>query len=92
VAVLFATRAADMISEATQHQGARTRAALISRNVIAMAQGVQMSRLGVSAHDATVELRRTARDKQIIVRAEAVAVLASTFATGTGPGPGDARP
>lgn len=80
-ATLFATHAADLLGEAAEldeDQGVRISAALTSREVIAMAQGVHMSRLGLSADDAAAELYRAARTKEITVRAEAVAVLAST--------------
>lgn len=81
VASLFAVHAADILSEAAdfdEDQGVRISAALTTRDLIAMAQGVHMSRLGVSAEAAAAELYRTARGKAITVRDEAVAVLDST--------------
>jgi hypothetical protein len=89
VASLFATHAADVLGEAAdldQRQGARIDAALNSRDVIAMAQGVHMSRLGVSAEAAAAELHRAARRKEITVREEAVSVLGSTQPAGGDPG------
>lgn len=89
VAAFFAKRAADLMGEATsldEEQGARISAALTSREVIAMAQGVHMTRLGISSDAAAAELYRAARSKGITVRAEAVAVLGST-----GAGPRGAR-
>lgn len=89
VAAFFARRAADILAEAAEQdrdQGSRISQALTSREVIAMAQGVHMARLGVSADEAAAELYRTARRKQITVQAEAVAVLGSTRVDGGGPG------
>jgi hypothetical protein len=89
VALLFATHAAELLGEVVEFdedQGVRISAALTSRDIIAMAQGVHMSRLGVSAEAAAGELYRAARDKEITVRAEAVAVLDSTRADGDRPG------
>ena len=88
VAAFFAKRAADIVGEATaqdEEQGVRISAALTSREVIAMAQGVHMSRLGISSDAAAAELYRAARSKEITVRDEAVAVLESTGADGSGP-------
>lgn len=89
VAVNFASHAAAIlgeIAEIEEDQGAKISAALTSRDIIAMAQGVLMTRLGVSAHAAAAELYRAARRKEITVRAEAVAVLDSTGADRSGPG------
>lgn len=88
VATFFAKRAADILGEAAEQdedQGTRISLALTSRDIIAMAQGVHMARLGLSAEDAAAELYRTARTKAITVRAEAVAVLESTGTDGSGP-------
>ena len=87
VAAFFAKRSADILGEAVEldeQQGVRISAALTSRETIAMAQGVHMSRLGISADAAAAELYRSARSKQITVRTEAVAVLASTGSGGSG--------
>ena len=86
VSVFFAKRAAEILTasaEIDEQLGVRLLAALTSRETIAMAQGVHMSRLGLSAHGAAAELYRSARAKEITVRAEALAVLASTGRTGT---------
>lgn len=88
VAALFATHASDIlgeVAEVDEDQGVRISAALTSRDIISMAQGVHMSRLGLSADAAAAELYRSARSKEITVRAEAVAVLDSTRADGAGP-------
>ena len=89
VASYFARRAADILGQATEldeHQGVRIHAALTSRDVIAMAQGVHMSRLGISAEAAAAELHRAARAKEITVRDEAAAVLDSTRSDARGAG------
>lgn len=89
VAALLATHAADIlghVAEVDEDQGVRISAALTARDIIAMAQGVHMSRLGVSADAAAAELYRTARRKEITVRDEAVAVLDSTRADSDEPG------
>lgn len=89
VARYFAKRAADILGEAArleQDQSTRISLALTSREIIAMAQGVHMARLGVSADEAAAELYRTARRKEITVHAEAMAVLGSTRVDGGGPG------
>lgn len=85
VAALFADHAADILSEAItfdEQQGVRITEALTAREIIAMAQGVHMARLGISAEAAAAELHRTARAREVTVRAEAVAVLDSTRAPG----------
>lgn len=94
VAAFFAKRASDILGQAAEldeHQGARISDALTSREVIAMAQGVHMSRLGVSAEEAAAKLHRAARDREVTVHAEAVAVLDSTRTDGGRRGGHDAR-
>lgn len=88
VAAFFAKRAAGILGEAAQldeEQSVRISAALTSREIIAMAQGVHMSRLGISSAEAAAELYRAARHKGITVRAEALAVLDSTGGDARGP-------
>ncbi len=81
VSVFFAKRAAEIVaSEAAldAQRGARISAALTSREIIAMAQGVHMSRLGLTPDAAAAALYRAARAKEITVHAEALEVLGST--------------
>ena len=94
VATYFAKRAARILgaaAEVDEDQGVRISAALTSRDIIAMAQGVHMSRLGISAEAAAAELYRAARAKDITVRAEAIAVVGSTGTDDGGPGGHDGR-
>lgn len=89
VAAFFSRRAAEILGSAVEvdaDQGMRISDALTSRDVIAMAQGVHMSRLSISAEAAAAELHRAARAKEITVRDEALAVLASTRSDADGPG------
>jgi ANTAR domain len=89
VATFFARRAGEILGEAVEvdaDQGVRISDALTSRDVIAMAQGVHMDRLGISAEAAAGVLYRAARTKEITVRDEAVAVLDSTRSDAGGPG------
>lgn len=88
VAALFAAHAADILGEVAvldEHHGLRITEALTAREVIAMAQGVHMARLGVSAEAAAGELYQAARAKEITVRAEALAVLSSIRDAGPAP-------
>lgn len=84
VAAGFAGQVAEILAEVAEvaefdeEQGQRISAAPASRDIIAMAQGVYMSRLGVSEDAAAAVLHWTARDKRITVRDEATAVLDST--------------
>lgn len=94
VATYFAKRAADILRQAREldeDQGMRISAALTSRDLITMAQGVHMTRLGVTAEAAAAELYRAARGKGITVRAEAITVLESTRREDDGPGEHDGR-
>ena len=87
VAAVYAKRAGDILGEVAvldDRHGLRITNALTARDRIAMAQGVHMSRLGVSADDAAAELYRDARTKQITVHAEALAVLETTRDAGDG--------
>lgn len=80
-AKFFAAHAGGILAEAgalDDEQGVRISAALTSRELIAMAQGVHMSRLGLSADAAAAELYGAARSKEITVLAEAITVLDST--------------
>ena len=81
VATIFAEHAADILAEALDldaQQGVRISEALTAREVIAMAQGVHMARLGISADDAAAVLHRTARAREVTVLEEAAAVVEST--------------
>lgn len=87
VSVFFAKRAAEILAasaEVDEQQRVRISEALTTREIIAMAQGVHMTRLGLSSDEAAAELYRSARTKEITVRAEALAVLGSTGRTGGG--------
>lgn len=87
-AAFFARRAGEILGEASEldeEQGVRISAALTSRELIAMAQGVHMSRLGISSDAAAALLYRAARSKEVTVRAEAIAVLHSTGTDDRGP-------
>jgi signal transduction protein with GAF and PtsI domain len=89
VSVFFAKRAAEILAASTevdQQQGMRISEALTTREIISMAQGVHMSVLRLSADDAAAELYRSARTKEITVRAEALAVLESAGRPPTGTG------
>lgn len=88
VAALFAGHAADILGEVAvldQRHESRITDALTAREVVAMAQGVHMARLGVSAEAAAGELYQAARTKEITLRAEALAVLSSIRDAGPTP-------
>lgn len=87
LAALFATQASAVLADAgadsTDREVAeRIFVALSSRTVIAQAQGVLMTRGGITAGAAAAELHREARAGATTVERHAVAVVASTMRQG----------
>ena len=83
LAALFASQASGILADASHDVtdgdlATRLADALVSREVIAQAQGVLMERRQCSSTDASAELHRTARSAGITVRRQSADVVAST--------------
>lgn len=83
LAALFATQASRIIEDAginlpTKEVAAQLDLALRTRELIAQAQGVLMSRDHISADDAAAHLRRTARAADLPLRQVAARIVKST--------------
>ncbi len=87
LAALFAKQASGILADggadiSEEEASSRIRAALVSRMVIAQAQGILMERQGISAGDAAAILNRSSRSDRQTVLEQALSVIDSSGVPG----------